>query len=96
MGLAVYIYGNCSLTREKLGKAELLILVLSSFLKNSSKKSGSNKLPDLENQFMIASLEGCNEGIVRELEMSRYTLAYLEWITNKDHLLYSRGNAAQC
>ena len=45
---------------------------------------------------MIASWEGWNEGIVRELEMNRYTLAYLEWITNKDHLLHSRANTAQC
>ena len=33
--------------------------------------------------------------IVRELEMDRYTLLYLKWITNKD-LLYSTENSAQC
>ena len=45
---------------------------------------------------MIASWEGWNKGIVRELEMNRDTLAYIEWKMNKDHLLYSRGNTAQC
>ena len=33
-------------------------------------------------------------GIVREFGIDKYTLLYLEWITNKD-LLYSTGNSAQ-
>ena len=38
---------------------------------------------------------GCQgEGIGRELEIDRYTLLYLKYITNKD-LSYSTGNAAQ-
>ena len=35
------------------------------------------------------------EGIVREVEMDKYTLLYLKWITNQD-LLYSSWNSAQC
>ena len=43
---------------------------------------------------MIVGREEGGEEIVREFGMDRYTLLYLEWITNKD-LLYSTGNSAQ-
>ena len=33
--------------------------------------------------------------LIRVLEINRYTLLYLKWITNKD-LLCSTGNSAQC
>ena len=32
----------------------------------------------------------------RELGMDMYTLLYLKWITNKDLLLYTTGDSAQC
>ena len=35
------------------------------------------------------------ERIVRDFEMTMYTLLYLKWITNKD-LLHSTGDTAQC
>ena len=44
---------------------------------------------------MITRGEGWGEGIVREFEISMYTLLYLKCITNKV-LLYIIGNTAQC
>ena len=50
-----------------------------------------NRLIDLENELMARG----KGGIEWESGVDRYTLLYLEWITNKDQL-YSTGNSAQC
>ena len=54
----------------------------------------TNRLLDLENEFIVTREEGWGEGIVREFGIEVYTLLYLKLITNKD-LLYSTGNSAQ-
>ena len=53
------------------------------------------RLTDLENKLMAAKEEEWGRGIVREFGIDMYTLLYLKWITNKDHL-YSTGNSTQC
>ena len=50
-----------------------------------------NRLIDLETELMARG----KGGIEWESGVDRYTLLYLEWITNKDQL-YSTGNSAQC
>ena len=54
-----------------------------------------NRLPDLENELMIAKGEEWRKGIVREFGMDTYTLLYLKWLTNKV-LLNSTWHSAQC
>ena len=54
----------------------------------------TNRLLDLENEFIVTREEGWGEGIVREFGIDMYTLMYLKWITNKD-LLYSTEKSAQ-
>ena len=55
----------------------------------------TNRLLDLENEFIVTREEGWGEGIVREFGIDMYTLLYLKWITNKA-LLYSKGDSARC
>ena len=55
----------------------------------------TNRLLDLENEFIVTREEGWGEGIVREFGIDMYTLLYLKWITSKD-LLNSTWNSAQC
>ena len=50
----------------------------------------TNRLLDLENEFIVTREEGWGEGIVREFGIDMYTLLYLKWITNKDLLFSSR------
>ena len=45
---------------------------------------------------MVAKEQGWGEGIVREFGMNMYTLLYLKWISNKDLLVHSTWNSAQC
>ena len=54
----------------------------------------TNRLLDLENEFIVTREEGWGEGIVREFGMDIRILLYLKWITNKDPL-YSAGDSAQ-
>ena len=55
----------------------------------------TNRLLDLENEFIVTREEGWGEGIVREFGIDVYTLLCLKWITNND-LLHRTGNSAQC
>ena len=41
----------------------------------------TNRLLDLENEFIVTREEGWGEGIVREFGIDMYTLLYLKWIT---------------
>ena len=50
-----------------------------------------NRLKELRTSFWL----GEGEGGVRGLEMDRYTLLYLGWITSMD-VLYSTGISVQC
>ena len=49
----------------------------------------------LKDELVVASEEGWEGGIVRELGKVMYTPLYLKQIIHKD-LLYSTGNSAQC
>ena len=46
----------------------------------------TERLPDLENEFIAAGDGGGREGIVRNYRKVTYTLLYLKWINKKDLL----------
>ena len=48
---------------------------------------------DIENRFVVAKVEGGEEGMEWECRISRFELMYIEWINKV--LLYSMGNYIQ-